>query len=105
LIVFSILYGFASGGPMILPAPIVANMSPNAAEMGVRMGLAYLCAAFGGLLGNPVSGAVKNEGDVGTVKKFRGVWLTAALIMTLGVVSLLVTRRFRLGSLIGKGKV
>jgi len=90
---------------MILPAPIVANMSPNAAEMGVRMGLSYLCAAFGGLTGNPVTGAVKNEGDVGAVKEFRGVWWTAALIMTAGVAALLVTRRFRIGSLFGVGKV
>ena len=90
---------------MILPAPIVANMSPNAAEMGVRMGLSYLCAAFGGLTGNPISGAVKNEDDVGAVKEFRGVWWTAALIMTAGVAALLVTRRLKIGSLFGVGKV
>ncbi|KAF2685319.1 MFS general substrate transporter [Lentithecium fluviatile CBS 122367] len=105
LITFSILYRFASGGVMILPAPIIANMSPNAAEMGVRMGLAYLCAAFGGLVGNPLSGAVKYEGDVGVVREFRGVWWMAAGIMTMGVAAMVLARRFWVGSLFGVGKV
>jgi MFS family permease len=105
LIVFGVLYGFASGGAMILPAPAIANMSSNAAEMGVRLDLAYLCAAFGRLAGTPISDLVKNEGHVGTVKEFRGVWWMAALIMTAGVAALVVTRRFKVGSIFGAGKI
>ncbi|KAF1948279.1 MFS general substrate transporter [Byssothecium circinans] len=103
LLVFSLIYGFSSGSVMVLPAPIIVNLSPNSAELGVRMGLAYICAAFGSLLGNPISGAVKHDGSEGAVNEFKKVWWTAALIMGAGVLALCSTRRLRVGSWFGKG--
>ncbi|KAF2646559.1 MFS general substrate transporter [Massarina eburnea CBS 473.64] len=106
LVVFSLFYGFAAGSVMILPAPIIVNLSPISTDLGVRMGLAHLCAAFGGLIGNPISGAVKKEGygngDVGAVQEFKWLWWTAALIMGSGMLLLGLARRLRTGSWAGQ---
>jgi MFS family permease len=100
----SIVYGFLSGGVIIIPGPTIADLSPNSTEMGVRLGLAYLVAAFGGLVGNPISGAIKGTGN-GAVQNFSGVWMCAAAIMGLGVVALVATRWLKLGSILAAGRV
>lgn len=104
LIAICLVYGFLSGGVIIIPGPTIANLSPNNAEMGVRLGLAYLVAAFGGLLGNPISGAVKGH-DTDTVRNFSSVWFCGAGIMATGFLALNVTRWLKLGSIIAKGRV
>jgi len=104
LVAISIVYGFLSGGVIIIPGPTIADLSPNSTEMGVRLGLAYLVAAFGGLVGNPISGAIKGTGK-DTVQNFSGVWFCAATIMGLGVVALVATRWLKLGSILAAGHV
>jgi MFS family permease len=104
LVAVSIVYGFLSGGVIIIPGPTITDLSPGSAEMGVRLGLAYLVAAFGGLVGNPISGAVKGTGK-DAAKNFSGVWWCAAAIMGLGVVALVATRRLKLGSFFAAGRV
>jgi len=104
LVAISIAYGFLSGGVIIIPGPTITDLSPNSSEMGVRLGLAYLVAAFGGLVGNPISGTVKGAGkDV--VANFSGIWWCAAGIMGLGVVALVATRWLKLGSIVAVGRV
>ena len=100
----SIVYGFLSGGVIIIPGPTLADLSPSSTEMGVRLGLAYLVAAFGGLVGNPLSGAIKGDGK-SAVRNFSGVWWCAAVIMGLGVVALVATRWLKLGSILAAGRV
>lgn len=72
--------------------------------MGVRLGLAYLVASFGGLLGNPLAGAIKGDGK-STVVNFSGVWFCAAAIMGAGVIALVATRWLKLGSAWAVGRV
>ncbi|KAI4705880.1 hypothetical protein J4E81_000765 [Alternaria sp. BMP 2799] len=104
LIAISIVYGFLSGGVIIIPGPTITNLSPNKASIGVRLGLAYLVAAFGGLLGNPAMGALKGEGN-GAVENFKGVWFCAAGVMGVGAVALIATRWLKLGSVWAAGRV
>jgi len=104
LIAVSIVYGFLSGGVIIIPGPTIADLSPSSTEMGARLGLAYLVAAFGGLLGNPISAAIKGDGR-DAVENFSGIWWCAAVIMSLGVVALVATRWLKLGSILGPGRV
>jgi len=104
LVAISIVYGFLSGGVIIIPGPTITELSPNSAEMGVRLGLAYSVAAFGGLVGNPISGAIKGTGK-DAVQNFSGIWWCAAVIMALGVVALVATRWLKLGSLLATGRV
>jgi hypothetical protein len=89
---------------IIIPGPTITDLAPNKAEIGVRLGLAYLVAAFGGLLGNPATGALKEEGN-GAVENFKGVWFCAAGVMGAGAVALVATRWLKLGSAWAVGRV
>jgi MFS family permease len=104
LIAISIVYGFLSGGVIIIPGPTITDLSPNKAEMGVRLGLAYLIASFGGLLGNPLTGQIKGDGK-SAVQNFNGVWFCAAAVMGVGVLALVATRWLKLGSAWAVGRV
>jgi MFS family permease len=104
LIAISIVYGFLSGGVIIIPGPTITDLTPTSAEMGVRLGLAYLVASFGGLLGNPLTGQIKGDGK-DAVQNFNGVWFCAAAVMGAGVVALVATRWLKLGSPFVVGRV
>lgn len=104
LIAISIVYGFLSGGVIIIPGPTITDLSPNKAEMGARLGLAYLVASFGGLLGNPLTGQIKGDGK-SAVQNFNGVWFCAAAVMGVGVLALVATRWLKLGSAWAVGRV
>jgi MFS family permease len=105
LVVFCVLYGFASAGTLILPAPIVTRLSSSAADLGVRMGLAYLFAAFGGLVGNPLASSAKIENNPNAVREFRGIWWVAAGILSMAFCALLCTRRLKVGTVFGRSCV
>jgi MFS family permease len=104
LVAISILYGFLSGGVIIIPGPTITDLSPTKAEIGVRLGLSYLVASFGGLLGNPLMGQIKGDGK-SAVHNFNGVWFCAAAVMSVGVVALVATRWLKLGSPFAVGRV
>ena len=55
---FSVLYGCFSGVIVSLPATVVARLSPDLKLVGTRMGMAFTCAGFGFLIGNPIAGAL-----------------------------------------------
>ncbi|KAK7189825.1 major facilitator superfamily transporter [Paraphaeosphaeria sporulosa] len=98
LVVFCLLYGFASAGTLILPSPIISKLSPGAADLSVRLGLAYVFAAFGALVGNPLSGSAKKADVPDAVREFRGVWWVAAGVLNSAFCVLLFTRRLRVGT-------
>ncbi|KAF2746411.1 MFS general substrate transporter [Sporormia fimetaria CBS 119925] len=104
LMAFSVVYGFLSGGVIIIPGPTITDLSPSTSDMGARLGLAYLVAAFGGLLGNPVSAVIKGDGKH-AVPNFSGVWFCGAGVMAAGLVALIATRWLKLGSLFAVGRV
>jgi MFS family permease len=104
LIAFCIIYGFLSGGVIIIPGPTITELAPTTSDIGVRLGLAYLVAAFGGLLGNPVTSLIKGDGKR-AVPNFEGVWYCGAGVMTAGLVALIVTRWLKLGSPFAVGRV
>lgn len=89
---------------IIIPGPTIADLSPSKSEIGVRLGLAYLIAAFGGLLGNPIAGAIKGDGKH-VVLNFSGVWYFGAIVMGFGVVLLVATRWLKLRSVVAIGRV
>lgn len=104
LVAISIVYGFLSGGVIIIPGPTITDLSPSKSDIGVRLGLAYLVASFGGLLGNPLTAAIKGDGK-STVYNFTGVWVCGAAVMGVGLIALLATRWLKLGSLFAVGRV
>ncbi|KAJ5670773.1 uncharacterized protein N7477_006136 [Penicillium maclennaniae] len=59
-IVFSIIYGYASGAIVSLPHTIVARITPDMSIVGTRMGMCFTFAGLGLLIGNPIAGALLN---------------------------------------------
>ncbi|CAA7262211.1 unnamed protein product [Cyclocybe aegerita] len=56
MIIFVILYGFMSGAALSLSPPCFAALARHPSEVGVRFGIAFSLAAFGALIGNPITG-------------------------------------------------
>ncbi|PKI83523.1 hypothetical protein MVES1_002878 [Malassezia vespertilionis] len=56
--VFTILYGFFTGAYVSLPPSCVASLTNNLHEMGARVGICFLFAGVGMLVGNPIAGAL-----------------------------------------------
>lgn len=78
IFLFSVLYGATSGAYVALIAPLVVKISPLA-EAGYRIGLLFFMSSFGGLVTNPIGGAIIQQwGGVYTgVKVYAGIMLLA----------------------------
>ncbi|KAH7890980.1 major facilitator superfamily domain-containing protein [Phlebopus sp. FC_14] len=77
VVAFGVLYGYFAGIFQALWAPVMALLTPDLAELGVRMGIACAAMAFGGLVvmkfghpGPPISGALLTD---------KYIWWRAAL--------------------------
>ncbi|CRG86526.1 Monocarboxylate transporter 13 [Talaromyces islandicus] len=60
LIVFSILYGFTSGGVVSLPVSTIASFTNHLGQVGTWMGMAFCFNGLGFLIGNPIAGTLIN---------------------------------------------
>ncbi|KAL0568097.1 hypothetical protein V5O48_013897 [Marasmius crinis-equi] len=59
--IFAILYGFFSGAcpaDISLLGPVFASLAGDVSEVGFRIGIAYLFAGLGSLIGTPITGAL-----------------------------------------------
>ncbi|KAL0940314.1 major facilitator superfamily transporter [Colletotrichum truncatum] len=101
LIAISIVYGFVSGGMVSLPPATIANLTDDLSEYGTRMGMGYTIASFGALIGNPIGGAAqKPRGDSAAEvqREFQGTWIFAGGFMLAAVISMVVSKYLRVGS-------
>ncbi|KAJ7863543.1 major facilitator superfamily domain-containing protein [Mycena leptocephala] len=58
VVVLAILYGFCAGVFITTMAPLVAILTDDLTELGLRMGLFFATEGIGGLLGPPINGAL-----------------------------------------------
>jgi predicted MFS family arabinose efflux permease len=58
VIVFTIFYGFFSGGFITMCVPCCASYASNVSEIGTRNGLQAIIFAFAVLTGSPIAGAL-----------------------------------------------
>jgi MFS family permease len=81
-IAFAAFYGFASGAYVSLLPAQIAQIS-KVEQIGVRVGVAFACVSFAGLVGNPIAGAivVAENGAYWGLNVFSGVMLMAGAIM------------------------
>ncbi|KAF4441628.1 monocarboxylate transporter 2 [Fusarium acutatum] len=81
IIVFALLFGFASGVFVSLGPPCVVSLAEDRVEeIGFKLGGFCLAIALGALTGIPIEGAIKDrEGD-----KFTGLMCFAGASMLLG---------------------
>ena len=95
LIVISALYGFVSGGMVSLPPAVIANLTTEKDEFGVRIGVGYTIAAFGALIGNPIAGALQlsHGSTVDQVQeRYQGTWYFSGGIMLICTVLLIIVQ-------------
>ena len=63
IIIFALLFGFASGGFVSLDPPCVVELAEGKVEeIGAKLGGFCLAAALGALTGLPIEGAIRDQG-------------------------------------------
>ncbi|KAJ7167985.1 MFS general substrate transporter [Mycena filopes] len=56
--VLAVLYGYSAGVFITLMPPLVAILTDDLAELGLRMGVSFAIEGIGGLIGPPINGAL-----------------------------------------------
>lgn len=89
IIVFSALYGLCSGTYVSLPPATVATLTRDLHHVGTRLGMCFMCGAFGILIGNPIAGTLVNP-------EAKSFWKAQVFcgVLVFGAVSALVAARF-----------
>lgn len=96
IIVFTALFGFASGGFVSLMSALIAHVS-DIRQIGIRTGTGMAVMSFGALTGSPIAGAIVQSQGGG----YLGLQLFCGLCMLTSVVIFAVAR----GVLVGFGRV
>jgi MFS family permease len=86
-IVYSALYGFASGAYVSLAPAQVAYIS-KVEQIGVRTGVLFSLTAFAGLAGSPIAGAIVKHDNGG----FDGTSIFAGVMLMAGATMFVLTR-------------
>jgi predicted MFS family arabinose efflux permease len=92
IIMFSILYGFASGCSFSIIMAMVAQIS-DIRKIGVRTGSMYVVAATGVLIGSPVAGAIESAGGNG----FLGLTIFSGVLLAVGALVVACSRVLQTG--------
>lgn len=100
IVVFTVIFGFSSGGFVSLFPTLVAQMS-DIRQIGVRTGAAMAIMSFGGLTGSPIGGAIVDSSG-GT---YLGLQLFCGVSMAASVVFYFLARGKLVGYLNIKAKV
>jgi MFS family permease len=75
IIVFAILYGFASGTFVSLAPAIIAQITTDMRQVGTRTGSMFALVSVAALIGNPIAGALLGDdhGEYLYLQIFTGV--------------------------------
>ncbi|OQE16648.1 hypothetical protein PENSTE_c023G06602 [Penicillium steckii] len=87
-VIFSMLYGFASGAFVGMVPALLSQISPDVTKIGVRQGVLFTCISIASLTGSPIAGAILNNQN-GT---YWGLQVFAGAMMTAGVLFFVVGR-------------
>jgi MFS family permease len=80
IIVFTVLYGFASGCIFSIIPAMIAKISPDVRKLGVRTGSLYAFSATGVLIGSPIAGIIASGNGNG----FLGLMLFSGILLMVG---------------------
>lgn len=84
ILIFSILYGFGSGGFVALQSPTVAHLCPEVDLVGTWLGMIAFLSGLGMLIGNPISGAILAHGSWTGLQCFSGAFTMIGIVLILG---------------------
>lgn len=92
LIVFTIIFGFSSGGFVSLGPTLIAQIS-DIRQIGSRVGAAFAVQSFGALTGSPIGGAIvaSQNGD------YLGLQLFCGCAMMAGMAVIVAARTVQVG--------
>ncbi|RAH78996.1 MFS monocarboxylate transporter [Aspergillus japonicus CBS 114.51] len=81
-IVFTVLYGYASGAIVSLPPSILTRMSPTLGVVGTRLGMIFMFAGCGFLIGTPIASLLLNleQGSFWKAQLFSAMFVAAGTI-------------------------
>ncbi|KAJ7049343.1 MFS general substrate transporter [Mycena amicta] len=92
IVVIGVLYGLSSGIYITLSAPLLAFLTEDMSELGLRMGISFTFVGIGGLIGPPIHGALlTGEYIWWRPAMFSGI--TAALGSSCFMLMIVVVRR------------
>ncbi|KAJ5301143.1 tRNA(Thr) (cytosine(32)-N(3))-methyltransferase [Penicillium atrosanguineum] len=97
-VIFSMLYGFASGAFVGMVPALLSQISPDMTKIGVRQGVLFTCISIASLTGSPIAGAILNSQN-GT---YWGLQVFAGAMMTAGVLFFVAGRMVLAGPTIAK---
>lgn len=80
-IVFSMLYGFASGAFVGMVPALLGQISPDVTKIGVRQGVLFTCISIASLTGSPIAGAIlsRQNGTYWGLQVFSGAMMVASV--------------------------
>ena len=84
IIVLEIFYGFFSGAVVSLPPAIVVHISPNRGLIGTRIGMCFLFACVGVLIGTPIAGTILDRHGWTAVWCYSGAFLMIGSFLVVG---------------------
>lgn len=78
-VVFTCLYGYSSGAIVSLPPSILTRMSPNLGVVGTRLGMIFMFAGCGFLIGTPIASLLLDleQGSFWKAQLFSGMFVAA----------------------------
>lgn len=97
-VIFSMLYGFASGAFVGMVPALLSQISPDVTKIGVRQGVLFSCISIASLTGSPIAGAILSN-QSGT---YWGLQVFAGAMMTAGVIFFMAGRMVLAGPSITK---
>jgi len=77
-IAFCLFYGFFSGSVVSLLPVLWAALAPDMTRIGTRVGMATVFMAVGLLIGNPIGGALVEQGSFVGLQAFCGATILIA---------------------------
>ncbi|OBS22137.1 hypothetical protein FPOA_08473 [Fusarium poae] len=92
IVVFAVIFGFASGGYISLVPTLIAQLS-DIRQIGTRVGAAFAVASFGALTGSPIGGAIVSAQD----GNYLGLQLFCGCSMMAGCIAFICARYVQVG--------
>ncbi|KAF2235971.1 MFS general substrate transporter [Viridothelium virens] len=84
IVVFAALYGIFIGSFNSLPGISVVSLSPNLSKVGLQLGVSFVVAGLGCLIGEPIAGAIlRSNGGWAGLQAWCGVLLALFGALTL----------------------
>lgn len=96
IIVYAIMYGFASGCTLSIIPAMVAKLG-HISQLGARSGALYAFSSIGVLIGSPIGGAIQKDQHGG----YSGLIIFTGVALVIGTFFAILSRTAQVGFKIG----